>query len=311
MNKARRVPDLQTGLLKPYNRIPDKESGGAEVKERWINPFFKSLMDAVFPDKCILCNVFITNENFETGMCRDQNFFKDEIGIISETVFRKQVCSKCLHEITFSHSPSCPSCGISYPVEEDVDHFCGSCLKGDFLFNKARSVAHYNECIRDMIFRFKYHGKLQLARSFEILLFSLFIKSWVLSPESEIPDFIIPVPLHMKKLRKREFNQSILLIKHWRTFLDLFNLNNIRCDLKQKILVRSKWTDSQTGLGKAKRLENIKGAFQVTSPEMIRGKHILLVDDVFTTGATLNECARVLLKNNAKTVDVITLARRV
>jgi ComF family protein len=122
-------------------------------------------------------------------------------------------------------------------------------------------------------------------------------------PDLESRDYslIIPVPLHIKKLRKRGFNQSIILAdplgKKWQIPVNF------------SLLKRSKFTLSQTGLDKKERERNIKGAFEVRDKEKIAGRNIILIDDVYTTGATLNECAKTLTKAGAKKVAVLTLAR--
>jgi len=112
---------------------------------------------------------------------------------------------------------------------------------------------------------------------------------------------IVPVPLHIKKLRQRGFNQSAILAralkKKWRIPLNYF------------LLKRAKFTLTQTGLDKKEREKNIKGAFEVTSAKDVKDKNIILVDDVYTTGATVNECAKTLRKAGAKDVAILTLAR--
>jgi ComF family protein len=122
-------------------------------------------------------------------------------------------------------------------------------------------------------------------------------------PDLEFRDYslIIPVPLHIKKLRKRGFNQSIILAnslgKKWQIPINF------------SLLKRSKFTLTQTGLDKKERERNIKGAFEVKDKTKIAGRNIILIDDVYTTGATLNECAKKLIKAGAQKVAVLTLAR--
>jgi len=152
---------------------------------------------------------------------------------------------------------------------------------------------------------FKYKGKIQLARPLGTLLFAAFISFW----DKMSIDLIVPVPLHAKKLRIRGFNPSFLLVKDWVRILELLSgrLPDIQVDIN--VLAREKWTEPQTGLGRKERLANIKNAFNISDGSKITGKKILLVDDVYTTGATVNECAKVLLKGGAGHVDVLTLAR--
>jgi ComF family protein len=124
-------------------------------------------------------------------------------------------------------------------------------------------------------------------------------------------DLIIPVPLHLKKLRIRGFNPSFLLVKDWICIAKFLNVKLPDIPVNSNVLVRGRWTKPQTGLGRKERLENIKNAFNINDGSKITGKRILLVDDVYTTGATVNECAKVLLKGGAKNVDVLTLARAI
>ena len=109
-------------------------------------------------------------------------------------------------------------------------------------------------------------------------------------------DFAVPVPLHPRKFRTRGFNQAYLLMHKWP-------------DIAKSKFPWSRNTKPQTGLDRKKRLSNIKGAFHLKDPSKIIGKSILIVDDVMTTGATVNECAKVLMKGGAKEVNVLTLAR--
>ncbi len=116
-------------------------------------------------------------------------------------------------------------------------------------------------------------------------------------------DVIIPVPLHSTRLREREYNQSLLLAHRMSTYLDI--------PLNYSILRRIRETPPQTSLTKHARLQNLRRSFAVKTPQLLKGKSILLVDDVYTTGTTVNECAKVLRKAEAKHVYVVTLARMI
>jgi len=150
-----------------------------------------------------------------------------------------------------------------------------------------------------LIHQFKYQGNIRLARPLGLMLLNTFMHFF--SPGNI--DMIVPVPLHAKRFRQRGCNQAYLLVKDWR-----------RCDptlppVERDALFRIRRTDPQTGLGREERNKNIKQAFSVEEDHKTQGKKILLVDDVYTTGATVNECARVLRAAGAKQVDVLTLAR--
>jgi ComF family protein len=124
-------------------------------------------------------------------------------------------------------------------------------------------------------------------------------------PAFRIQDYslIIPVPLHPRKLRQRGFNQSVVLAR------EISRRHGVAMDFRT--LRRVVDTASQTGLKKKERRSNIRKAFSITGPERIRGQNILLVDDVYTTGSTLSECARTLLKAGAEAVGALTLARAI
>ncbi len=122
---------------------------------------------------------------------------------------------------------------------------------------------------------------------------------------------IVPVPLHVKKLRMRGFNPSFLLVKDWIRIAKFLHVEIPDIPIDINVLERKRWTEPQTGLRRKERLANIKNAFHIRNGSKITGKRILVVDDVYTTGATVNECAKVLLKGGAGQVDVITLARAV
>ncbi|MDM8518245.1 phosphoribosyltransferase family protein, partial [Desulfobacterales bacterium HSG16] len=119
---------------------------------------------------------------------------------------------------------------------------------------------------------------------------------------------ITPVPLHVRRLRKRGFNQAYLLIRKWRKIAEYFDVC-LTAQIERELLKRNRDTSAQVGMKKAERRKNVKNAFEVINPSKVKGKRILLVDDVFTTGSTSDECAKVLMKSGAVHVDVITLVR--
>ena len=130
------------------------------------------------------------------------------------------------------------------------------------------------------------------------------------TPQEAI-DLVLPVPLHRQKFRYRGFNQSYLMVDGWKTMAALDPLTAPLPPLRKDVLSRSKATASQTGLGRQQRLKNIKGAFKVRLPDTVHDRRVLVVDDVYTTGATVDECARSLLAAGAAQVDVLTLARAI
>jgi ComF family protein len=171
----------------------------------------------------------------------------------------------------------------------------------------ARASLVYEKNATEVIHCFKYKAKIQLAESLSELLLTTFRLFW----EKDSVDVIVPVPLHPKRLRQRGFNQSYLLVRYWKMLAASTSLDPCNFEIERDVLVRKRPTAPQTALGRERRAANIKNAFDIRGREIIKNKRVLLVDDVYTTGATVNECARLLLKYGAEHVDVLTLARAV
>jgi ComF family protein len=163
-------------------------------------------------------------------------------------------------------------------------------------FERAWTPYPYLPPLRDAICAFKYRGKYALAEPLARLMINVL-------PSHLIADFIIPVPLHPTRLRSREYNQSLLLA-------DQIG-RHLRIAVWPTSLVRVLHTDPQTTLSRHDRLRNLRKAFSILNPERLVGKRILLVDDVYTTGTTLHECAKELMNSGANSVVALTLARTV
>jgi ComF family protein len=194
--------------------------------------------------------------------------------------------------------PFCSMCGKPFAQAYGTNHLCSYCLKSGWYFKQARAVVCYKPPVTEALKIFKYRGKMHVLATFGALSQKYFQRQPVQQPE-----IIVPVPLHTKRLRQRGFNQALILCRkifpEWRGMID------------PHILERHSWTQPQTGLSGKERRRNVQNAFKVRRPEKIKNKRILLVDDVFTTGATVNECARILVKNKANVVDVFTFARAI
>ncbi|MBI4464119.1 MAG: ComF family protein [Acidobacteria bacterium] len=164
------------------------------------------------------------------------------------------------------------------------------------MFEQARSFGRYEGSLRALIQRLKYDGLRPLARPLGNCLANAFHRltgdSW---------DWVVPVPLHPKRKRQRGFNQAELLAARLSRLC--------RVPLGSRDCVRVRETRPQTGLRAAERRKNVAGAFHVPHPQRVRSRRLLLVDDVLTTGATANACARALLDAGAEGVWVVTLAR--
>jgi ComF family protein len=158
-------------------------------------------------------------------------------------------------------------------------------------------LGQYENVLMDVIHRFKYGGKISLGERLGELMAKFTYPAFDLADYS----LIMPVPLHPRRLRQRGFNQAVILAggisRRFPIVLDFLSLKRIV------------FTEPQVGLGKDMRERNIRGAFSVADKGRIKGERIILVDDVYTTGSTVKECARILMKNKAEKVAVLTLAR--
>jgi ComF family protein len=234
--------------------------------------FWTALRDILFPERCLACGAGLQG-------CRDISY-----------------CQACLQNVRFIQEPFCTTCGKPFDNSAGESHLCGYCLKHEWHFTQARAVVCYQAPVAEAVRIFKYNGKMHGLETFAALT-----RQYHLHHPLPEPDLILPVPLHPKRLRKRGFNQALVLCRK------LFPKIKERID--PHVLERHQWTLPQTGLNGAERRRNVKNAFRIKNPEKIKNKKILLVDDVFTTGSTVNECARILLKNKAADVEVFTFAR--
>jgi ComF family protein len=166
-------------------------------------------------------------------------------------------------------------------------------------FTMARALGAYEGSLREAIHRWKYEGKTYLTPFFAEWMEEGLNRHW--GPHSL--DLLIPVPLHTQRLRERGFNQALLLVK------ELSRRTGI--PYRKTILQKKKPTIPQVNLSGTEREKGLRGAFQVIGKEELLGKSVLLVDDVYTTGATVNECSKVLLRGGAERVNVLTLAHAV
>ncbi|MBU1486548.1 ComF family protein [bacterium] len=212
----------------------------------------------------------------------------------------KYVCARCLSEIE-TISCYCQKCGLplSPSFAEIKDPLCEPCQRKKRQFHLSRSAAPFFGNVRECIHLFKYSKKMALAKPLGDLMLKALFSFW---PDLEI-DLILPVPLHPDKEDSRGFNQAYLLARQIS--------KSIKVPAVKSNLQRIVNTASQTSLSPKERLKNVKGAFKIKRPEALAGKKILLIDDVFTTGATVEECSRILKAAGVREVNVFTLARTV
>lgn len=207
------------------------------------------------------------------------------------------VCAKCWTGVRFIRPPFCERCGLPYEGDITTPFECSNCRDVKLYFSTARSAVAAKGVTLEVIHRFKY----QRALWFEPFLVDLLCRAALPVLREAEWDFIVPVPLHATKQREREFNQAERIARGLARALNL----PVRTDLVKRAVP----TRTQTLLTKSQRAENVRRAFVPASREKLSGARIILVDDVLTTGATTNACARVLRRLGAAEVCVWTVAR--
>jgi ComF family protein len=229
-------------------------------------------LEVIFPSHCISCEKIISREGL--------------------------FCSSCWQKLQFITEPKCKICSYPFEFELSSDLICGRCLEKKPSFDKVITIFRYNEILRKIISDLKYRDQIFLAKKLARIL--------VNKVKDEIDDktLLAVVPLHKKRLRKRKFNQSILIGFHLKKLLP--NLK-FYPDLLEKITD----TKPQARLTKKQRQENLKQVFFVRKKylHLVKNKKILLLDDVMTTGTTLEKCAKELKVKDVREVVAVTLAK--
>lgn len=205
------------------------------------------------------------------------------------------LCAECFKQIHFISRPYCEICGKPFEFDIPEETRCGACCKKNPIFTKARSAFLYDSFSAKLILPFKHSDHLELT---PLLTNLLYRAGTDLFKET---DLIIGVPLHRFRYIKRKYNQADILAKAL--------AKKTTIPYHPHILIRKRATVSQGHMKSTERKLNVAGAFTIKNKDAIQDKNILLIDDVFTTGATLNECTKTLLKNGAAKVFVLTLAR--
>ncbi len=209
------------------------------------------------------------------------------------------VCEACQQRVMFIKPPFCRVCGSPRAGAITHDFQCASCRDLDLQFAWARSSVLLSGPVEEAIHRYKYNRQMW----FEGFLARLLVREAMPVLRTARWDVIVPVPLHPLKRREREFNQAERLARRLGKASGL--------PVAGRLLQRIKATQTQTRLSRTERVENVHGAFALRRPISLRGQHCLVVDDVFTTGSTTSECARVLRQAGAVEVSVWTVARGV
>ena len=296
--------------MDPTHQNALKASRPRSMARKILRSLVAAVVEAVFPAKCLACGCFIhpQDEVFRqdfsihpySGRCKDWRVD----GFIHH-LMQPYLCADCTRKVTVIKSPFCLACGFIIKSKEADDRLCGDCITSPKRFRVARAPVVYDEAFMNLVLNLKYHGKIQLAKPLGKLLLVAFLQHW----DADDIDIVIPVPLFKKRFKQRGFNQAFILIKNWVDFAKELSADLTSLHIERQALMRIRPTATQTGLGRKERMNNIRNAFSVPESHKITGKRVLLVDDVYTTGATVDECSRVLINHGAACVDVLTLAR--
>jgi ComF family protein len=234
-----------------------------------LRPVAKAALDLLFPPLCIGCRAQVTDAGF---------------------------CAACWSQVTFLDGPACSCCGMPYSVALEGEMQCAACLAQPPAFDSARAILSYDEHSRDAILALKHADRLELVPGFA---------RWLGRSGRHLQercDLVVPVPLHPSRLWRRRYNQAAELARRL--------ARDWNRPYEPQALARSRATPSQGAMASAKaRRRNVQRAFQVPDAARIKGKRVLLLDDVLTTGATVQACARALKRAGAAEVHVLALAR--
>lgn len=207
------------------------------------------------------------------------------------------LCADCWPQMRFIAPPYCACCGLPFAFDVGAGALCGPCVQDRPVFDRARAVFVYDDVSRELILSFKHADRTQAAPGYG---------KWLARAGAEVladADLLVPVPLHRRRLFARRYNQAALLVHAL--------ASETRLRPAPDALVRIKKTRPHIDMGRSERRENVAGAFR-TNPKWagaLAGAKVVLIDDVFTTGATVSSCTRVLRAAGAARVDVLTLAR--
>jgi ComF family protein len=251
--------------------------------EQIVGQIAENLFTVLFPSDCRICGAPLIK------------------------ISRLPVCQECLDAMRPIAGGVCSLCGerifLPYAISAETRApLCTLCRRIEPVFARAVAYGSYQSGLRELIHLLKYGGVRPAANVLGRMLAEAIASLEPGFPADSIP--VIPVPLHRTKLRQRGFNQAELIAR-----AALKSFDPARLPLCAAVLERKRETASQIGLTTHQRRQNLRNAFRVAQPEIVKSREVLLVDDVYTTGATVSECARVLLRAGATKVWVATVAR--
>jgi ComF family protein len=245
----------------------------------------QKIFSNLFPSRCILCRQTVNRA------------MVDEFGINKPGLnHHVELCADCYERQPFN-SNCCVRCALPLAIDNAENTLCGRCITSLPDFDYAYSLFRYEDDIIGLVHQLKFSEKITYARSIGELLLSKVNTEPML--KIDLPDCLLPVPLHVSRLRQRGFNQSIEIAR--------IISKKLKIPMELNSVIRQRSTESQTGLNAKQRKKNIKGAFSVTGK--INYRHVLIIDDVMTTGSTVNELASLLKKNKVERVGVLSIAR--
>ena len=229
------------------------------------------LLDALLPPRCLGCGEFVADPG--------------------------ALCSPCWRRLAFLEPPGCSCCGLPFEHAIGIAGLCGLCAAARPPFRRARAVLRYDEGSREFILRFKHADRIEAAPAFA---------RWMARAGAELIedcDLLAPVPLHWRRLLRRRYNQAALLSHHIAAAAGKPHIPDL--------LRRRRPAGERGRLGRRERRLRVAGAFVLCDSwrERTKGRNVLLIDDVYTTGATASACVEALLDGGARAVDVLTLAR--
>ena len=230
-----------------------------------------ALLDLLYPPHCAIC--------------------------LCDTAAGDHLCAACRKQAPVIAAPFCQTCSEPFSGQIEGAFSCPNCRERHFLFHCAVARRHGRGVVRELIHRFKYNRKVHLRH-----VLGDWLEETLADPRLQTPpcDALVPVPLHPARQRERGFNQARILAE------GLAQRSGIPLS---DCMQRTRYTTTQTVFDREERMENLRGAFRMRQHHSVRNLHLLLVDDLFTTGSTVNECASVLMEAGAASVRVATVAR--
>lgn len=233
----------------------------------------RACLEIVLPDRCRVCSVHLQEPGPES------------------------ICRLCLERVVYLGSAVCYRCGTVLCGSVSRGQLCGDCLKMPPPWTRCFSLVKYDEPVSALLHQLKYHADTRVLPALTTIIANMPDHDSLLVDA----ECIVPVPLHRRRLRERGLNQAAVLAR--------LLCRERSAMVRQFILRRDRLTLPQTGLSGVARRKNLRGAFRLMDVEAVKGRRVLLVDDVYTTGTTVRECAGVLRQGGASEIYVLTFAR--